>query len=408
VNRSRRGGFGGSSSSPRLSAWRARSCDPPEIEARIDFPEAAVQLERPPAPYLIEEAEVEPFLQEEPEIIQEEPEAFLTLGIETSCDETSVAVLRGERELLANVISSQVELHELYGGIVPEIASRAHVEAINPVIAEALRQADITFWDIGAVAVTMGPGLVGSLIVGLSAGKALASVLDVPLIGVNHLEAHLYGVSLAHEKAALPAIGLIVSGGHSIVVRMQDHGIYEILGETLDDAAGEAFDKIARYLGLGFPGGPVIDQLSRDGNREAIAFPRALKEESYDFSFSGLKTAVVNFVKREQAAGREPVVQDLCASFQEAIVDVLVSKAIRAAVEHETPTIFLTGGVAANSRLREALQDAAAEAEISVYVPPSELCTDNAGMVACCGFHRYRRGVRTGLDVSPDPNLPLA
>ena len=370
----------------------------------------AVQLERPPAPYVIEEPEVEtlPEAESEPEIIQQDPEASLTLGVETSCDETSVAVLRGERDLLANVISSQVELHELYGGIVPEIASRAHVAAINPVVAEALREADITFWDLDAIAVTVGPGLIGSLIVGVSAAKALASVLDVPLIGVNHLEAHLYAVLLEHAEASFPAMGLIVSGGHSMIVRVQDHGIYEVLGETLDDAAGEAFDKIARYLDLGFPGGPVIDRLSRKGDPAAIAFPRAMREEGYDFSFSGLKTAVVNYVKRERAAGREPVIQDLCASFQEAVVDVQVAKVVRAAIEYEMHTIFLCGGVAANSRLRTLLQEACDEAEIKLFYPSPQLCTDNAAMVAACGYQRYQRGIRTALDVAPDPNLPIA
>lgn len=369
---------------------------------------SAVQLERPPAPYLVEDVEeLEPKPQEEPELTETAPEPILTLGIETSCDETSVAVLRGERELLANVISSQVDLHSKYGGIVPEVASRAHVEAINPVIAEALQQADITFWDVGAVAVTVGPGLIGSLIVGVSAAKALASVLEVPLVSVNHLEAHLYGVLLEHPDAAPPAIGLIVSGGHSLIVKMTDHGIYEVLGETLDDAAGEAFDKIARFLGLGFPGGPVIDKLASGGDSGAILFPRALKEDGYDFSFSGLKTAVVNYINRERQQGREPHVQDLCASFQEAIVDVQVAKTVRAAIEHEIPTVFLAGGVAANSRLREALGAACQEAEISLYYPSPELCTDNAAMVAACGFQRYQRGITAPLDIAPDPNLPI-
>jgi N6-L-threonylcarbamoyladenine synthase len=378
---------------------------------RNSLPHAsAVQLEKPPAPYVIEEPEVETLTEPaaDAEIIQEDPEESLTLGVETSCDETSVAVLRGERDVLANIVSSQVKLHELYGGVVPEIASRAHVTAINPVIAEALREADITFWDIDAIAVTIGPGLIGSLIVGVSAAKALASVLDVPLIGVNHLEAHLYAVLLEHPDAAFPAMGLIVSGGHSLIVRIHDHGIYEVLGQTLDDAAGEAFDKIARYLDLGFPGGPVIDRLSRKGNPEAIAFPRAMREEGYDFSFSGLKTAVVNYIKRERKAGHEPLIQDLCASFQEAVVDVQVAKVVRAAIEYETPTIFLSGGVAANSRLRSLLKKACDEAEITLFYPSPELCTDNAAMVACCGYHRFQRGIRTGLDVAPDPNLPIA
>jgi N6-L-threonylcarbamoyladenine synthase len=340
--------------------------------------------------------------------IQEAPEDFITLGIETSCDETSVAALRGEREILSNIVSSQAALHERYGGVVPEIASRAHVTAINPVLAEALQTADLTLWDIGAVAVTVGPGLIGSLVVGVAAAKALASVLDVPLIGVNHLEAHLYANLLEHPDAGPPAIGLIVSGGHTLLVRMIDHGIYEVLGQTLDDAAGEAFDKVARYLGLGFPGGPIVDRMAKKGNPDAILFPRPMKEDGYDFSFSGLKTAVVNHVARERQDGREPKVEDVCASFQEAVVDVQVAKTVRAAIDYETPTVFLSGGVAANSRLREALAAACKQAELKLYFPSIPLCTDNAAMIACCGYHRWRRGVREDLDLSPDPNLPLA
>lgn len=335
-------------------------------------------------------------------------EPLLTLGIETSCDETSVAVLRGEREVLSNVISSQVSLHERFGGIVPEIASRAHVQAINPALAEALQRADVTFWDVSVVAVTEGPGLIGSLVVGVASAKAIASVLGVPLIGVNHLEAHLYSNLLEHPEAKPPAVGLIVSGGHTLLVRMHDHGIYEIVGQTLDDAAGEAFDKVARHLGLGFPGGPAIDRLARRGDREAIKFPRPMREEGYDFSFSGLKTAVVNYVNNERRAGREPKIDDVCASFQEAAVDVQVTKAVAAAVEFEVPAIFLCGGVAANFRLREALEAACKVAEVRLFYPPLEYCTDNAAMVACCGFQRYRRGIRAGLDLNPDPNLPLA
>ena len=336
------------------------------------------------------------------------PEGILTLAIETSCDETAVAVLRGERDVLSSVVSSSAALHERYGGVVPEVASRAHVQAINPALAEALTIADVTFWDIDVVAVTVGPGLAGSLIVGVAAAKALAAVLEVPLVPVNHLEAHLYAVLLQHPSAKLPAVGLIVSGGHTILVHVVDHGIYDILGQTLDDAAGEAFDKVARFLDLGFPGGPVIDRMAREGDPRAIPFPRALRGEGYDFSFSGLKTAVVGYVKREQKAGRDPSVPDVCASFQEAAVDVLVRKTVRAAVDLGIPTVLLSGGVAANSRLREALSEACVEAEIKLLYPSIDLCTDNAAMVASCGYHRYRRGIRSGLDVSPDPNYPIA
>ncbi|MGH2720975.1 MAG: tRNA (adenosine(37)-N6)-threonylcarbamoyltransferase complex transferase subunit TsaD [Actinomycetota bacterium] len=355
-------------------------------------------------PTIVPEAQPFPLTSE----VEPSPEGILTLAIETSCDETAVAVLRGERDVLSNVVSSSAALHERYGGVVPEVASRAHVQAINPALAEALTIADVTFWDIDVVAVTVGPGLAGSLIVGVAAAKALAAVLEVPLVPVNHLEAHLYAVMLQHPSARLPAVGLIVSGGHTILVHVVDHGIYDILGQTLDDAAGEAFDKVARFLDLGFPGGPVIDRMAREGDPKAIAFPRALRGEGYDFSFSGLKTAVVGYVKREQKAGREPSVPDICASFQEAAVDVLVRKTVRAAVDLGIPTVFLSGGVAANSRLREALSEACVEAEVKLLYPSIDLCTDNAAMVASCGYHRYRRGIRSGLDVSPDPNYPIA
>lgn len=333
---------------------------------------------------------------------------FHTLGIETSCDETSVAILRGEREVLANVVSSSSPLHERFGGVVPELASRAHVQAINPAIAEALVRADLTMWDVGCIAVTIGPGLIGSLVVGVAAAKSLAAVLERPLVGVNHLEAHLYANFLDHKDFKPPAVGLVVSGGHTLLVHMAGHGLYEILGQTLDDAAGEAFDKVGRVLGLGFPGGPAIDVASLSGNRRAIDFPRAMKNEGYNFSYSGLKTSVLNYMRRERAAGREPNVSDVAASFQEAIVEVQVVKTIRAAVDLGIPRVFLSGGVAANSRLREAFTMACGEAEIDFYYPSPAYCTDNAAMVACCGYHRFKRGITTGLDVNPDPNLPLA
>lgn len=332
----------------------------------------------------------------------------LILAIETSCDETSASVLRGERNILANVISSQAALHERYGGIVPELASRAHVQAINPALAEALRQADVTFWDLDAVAVTVGPGLMGSLVVGVAAAKSLAALLEVPLVGVNHLEAHIYANFLDHPEAKPPAIALIVSGGHSLLVHMYDHGMYEVLGETLDDAAGEAFDKVARFLGLGYPGGPVIDALGATGDPAAIKLPRPMRNEGYDFSFSGLKTAVLTYVDRERRAGREPDPADLCASFQEAVVDVLVTKTLRAAADRDVSTVLLAGGVAANSRLRTCLRAACEAASIAMFHPSAVLCTDNAAMIAGCGYHRYRRGVHATLDITPDPNLPLA
>lgn len=336
-----------------------------------------------------------------------EPELLLTLGIETSCDETSVAVLRGDRDVLSNVISSSAELHAKYGGVVPEIASRAHVQAINPAIAEALKRADVTLWDIDVVAVTTGPGLIGSLIVGVTAAKALAAVLEAPLVAVNHLEAHLYACLLEHQDATLPAIGLVVSGGHTLLVHMHGHGLYDIIGQTLDDAVGEAFDKVARFLGLGFPGGPAIDQVALGGDPKAIAFPRA-KPQGYDFSFSGLKTAVINYVRKQQTLGQGLNTADVCASFQEAAVDVQVLKTMRAVNAEGAMAVFLAGGVAANSRLREKLSEACREAEVRLFIPSSTYCTDNAAMVACCGYYRYRRGIRASLEINPDPNQPLA
>jgi N6-L-threonylcarbamoyladenine synthase len=344
----------------------------------------------------------------ERERISEEPDKVLTLAIETSCDETSVAILSGEREVLSNVISSSAALHEKYGGVVPEIASRAQVEAINPALSEALRQADATFWDLAVVTVTLGPGLIGSLIVGVEAAKTLAAVLDVPLVGVNHLEAHLYSNLIEQEEAAPPAVGLIVSGGHTMLVHMIDHGLYEILGQTFDDAAGEAFDKVARYLGLGFPGGPAIDAEARKGDLDVIAFPRAMLETGFDFSFSGLKTAVLRHISRERDSGREPKVADVCASFQEAVADVLSLKTVRAATEVGVTKVLLSGGVAANSRLRELLSQRCEEAGLTLFHPSPQYCTDNAAMVAVCGHQRYVRGARDGLDLRPDPNLPLA
>jgi N6-L-threonylcarbamoyladenine synthase len=332
----------------------------------------------------------------------------LVLGIETSCDETSVAVLQGERTLLANVISSQSALHERYGGIVPELASRAHVQAMNPALAEALRQADVTFWDLDAVAVTIGPGLVGSLVVGVAAAKSLSALLEAPLVGVNHLEAHIYANFLEHKDVEPPLVALIVSGGHTLLVHMAGHGRYEVLGETLDDAAGEAFDKVARHLGLGYPGGPVVDRLATGGDPGAIPFPRPMRNEGYDFSFSGLKTAVLTYVEKQRRAGRDPDVADLCASFQEALVDVLVTKTLRAARDRGVDNVLLAGGVAANSRLRDRMQASCQQAGIGLYYPSPLLCTDNAAMVASCGYWRYRRGVRTPLDVTPDPNFPIA
>jgi N6-L-threonylcarbamoyladenine synthase len=335
-------------------------------------------------------------------------EETIVLGIETSCDETSAAVVRGGREILSNVIVSQTELHGEYGGIVPEIAARAHVEALTPTIGEALFRADLTMWDLDAVAATMGPGLVGSLLVGMAEAKALSAVLEIPFVGVNHLESHIYSNLLADEKASFPALVLIISGGHTLLVDARGHGDYEVLGGTIDDAAGEAFDKVARFLGLDYPGGPEIDRLSLLGDPDAITFPRSmLGEPGFDVSYSGLKTAVINYVRKREAGGEEISVKDIAASFQKTVVTVQVAKTMDAVDHTGARTVFLCGGVAANSGLRQGLADACESRAIELFVPPLELCTDNAAMVAACGTALLRRGRYHGLDASPDPNLPL-
>jgi len=330
-------------------------------------------------------------------------EVHTVLGIETSCDETAAAVVRDGRVQLSSVISSQVDRHARYGGVVPEIASRAHVEMLNPVIAEAVVQAGIADAEIDAVAATYGPGLVGSLLVGVSAAKALALVWDVPFVAVNHLEAHLYAAMLEDPTFELPVVVLLVSGGHTMIVHWEDHGRHRVLGGTIDDAAGEAYDKVARYLGLGYPGGPVIDRISLDGDPEAIAFPRALADRPYDFSFSGLKTAVVNHVRKHP----DVTAEDVAASFQEAVVDVLVTKTRRAAADVGATGISIGGGVAANSRLREQILTVCAEDGLAAYLPDRANCTDNAAMVAAAGWWRLQTEGPSPLDTGADPGLGL-
>ena len=330
------------------------------------------------------------------------------LGIETSCDETAVAVVE-DRVALSNLISSQTGLHARFGGVVPELASRAHVEALNPLLAEALERAGCRFADIDAVAVTIGPGLVGALLVGIAGAKALAFAMGAELIGVNHLEGHIYANFLEHGAPEPPYVCLVVSGGHTMLVHMPEEHHYEVLGQTVDDAAGEAFDKIARFMGLGFPGGPALDRLAREGNPDAVRFPRAMLDSgNYGFSLSGLKTSVLRYVKAEQDAGRAVDPADLAASFQEAIVDVQVSKTIRAAREKGVRTVLLGGGVVANSRLRERILAEGERAGLRVLFPSMPLCTDNAAMIACAGASRLERGERTPFDVGADPGLELA
>jgi N6-L-threonylcarbamoyladenine synthase len=325
------------------------------------------------------------------------------LGIETSCDETAAAVVREGTSVLSSVVSSQIDLHARFGGVVPEVASRAHVELLTPVVAEALVEAGLQGPEVDAVACTVGPGLVGSLLVGISAAKALALVWDVPFVGVNHLEAHVYAAFLEEPDLPLPMLVLLVSGAHTMLVEFSDHGRYRVLGGTVDDAAGEAFDKVGRYLGLGYPGGPAIDREAMHGDPEAIPFPRPMLDSGLDFSFSGLKTAVINHVR----ANPEVSTADVAASFQAAVVDVLVTKAKRAAVEVGATGLCLAGGVAANSLLRERWLDVCTEDGLRCFLPSRSMCTDNAAMVAAAGWWRLQSDGPTALDVGADPNLKL-
>jgi N6-L-threonylcarbamoyladenine synthase len=329
------------------------------------------------------------------------------LGIETSCDETGVAVVEDDT-VLANLIASQVRLHERFGGVVPELASRAHVEALTPLLDEALAEAGLGFGDLDGVAVTAGPGLVGALLVGIAAAKSIALATSAPLIGVNHLEGHILANAVEHGAGLAPAVCLVVSGGHTMLVHMPEPHHYEILGQTMDDAAGEAFDKVARYLGLGFPGGPAVDRLAGHGDPNAIRLPRAMVDSGdYDFSLSGLKTAVLRHIKAERDAGREVDAADLAASFQEAIVDVQVSKTMQAVKDRRVETILLGGGVVANSRLRERIEKAGAEAGLRVLIPSMQLCTDNGAMIALAGAWRLERGERSPLGIGADPSMEL-
>lgn len=335
-------------------------------------------------------------------------ENTVILGIETSCDETSAAVVADGRTIMSNVIASQIPVHQKYGGVVPEIASRKHVELITSVIAEALDEAGTTLQDIHAVAVTYGPGLVGALLVGVSAAKALAYTINLPLIGVNHIESHIYANFLARPDLEFPLVCLVVSGGHTDLVYLAGHGEFELMGRTRDDAAGEAFDKVARALGLGYPGGPLIDKLAVAGNPQAVDFPRVyLEAESLDFSFSGLKSSALNYLNKAAMKGLEINKADLAASFQQAVVDVLVDKAVACAERHKVKTILVAGGVAANSRLRQQLTDTAGQKGINIAYPPPVLCTDNAAMVGCAGYFKYVRGETAPLTLNAVASLKL-
>ena len=329
--------------------------------------------------------------------------SMVVLGIETSCDETAAACVRGGTDVLSSVVSSQVDLHARYGGVVPEIASRAHNELIIPVTARALVEAGVDGSRIDAVAATTGPGLIGALLVGVSAAKALALTWGVPFISVNHLEAHLYAAFLEDPELSFPLVVLLVSGGHTMLVCMEDHGRYRLLGSTLDDAAGEAFDKVARFLGLGYPGGPAIDHEAMSGDPEAIDFPRSMIDTGLDFSFSGLKTAVVNHVRKHP----DVATADVAASFQAAVVDVLVTKARRAAKEVGATALALGGGVAANSLLREQFLGACATDGLHGFLPSRSMCTDNAAMIASAGWYEYRLHGPASLATGANPNLRL-
>lgn len=333
----------------------------------------------------------------------------LTLGIETSCDETSAAVLRGTRELLSCVIATQIPIHQKYGGVVPEIASRNHILSILPVVEQALDEAGTALSEIDQVAVTYGPGLVGALLVGVSAAKSLAFSLNVPLIGVNHLEGHIFANFLAHTELTPPFMALVVSGGHTALVDVADYETFRLMGRTRDDAAGEAFDKVARVMGLPYPGGPEIDRLAREGDPVAIDFPRALAQEgNYEFSFSGLKSAVLNYINSEKMKGHALHKADIAASFQSAVVEVLVYKAFEAIREAGRDTLVLAGGVAANRSLERRLRETAEAEGIRYLYPPPRLCTDNAAMIACRGAYAAKAGKYSDLYLNAVPGLDFA
>ena len=339
---------------------------------------------------------------------QTSTEDVLILAIESSCDETAAAVVKNGREVLSNVIYSQIALHTVYGGVVPEIASRKHVEKINQVIESALEQAGVTLQEISVIAVTYGPGLVGALLVGVSEAKAISFATGIPLVGVHHISGHISANYIEHQELKPPFACLVASGGHSHLVVVKDYGQYEIIGRTRDDAAGEAFDKVARAIGLGYPGGPKIDKLSKEGNPDAIAFPRAkVAESEYDFSFSGLKSAVLNYLNSCQMKGEEVNQADVAASFQKAVIDVLVDHSIHAVKEFGFDKFAIAGGVASNASLRAALQEACDREGITFYHPSPALCTDNAAMIGAAGYYEFIKGVRHGYDLNAVPNLKL-
>ncbi len=328
---------------------------------------------------------------------------MLILGIDTSCDDTAASVVEDGTKILSNMVSNQHEIHERYGGIVPELASRKHIEMILPVVDEAMKKAKAEFRDISAIAVCQGPGLIGSLLVGVCFAKPLCFVHNIPMIAVNHLEGHICSIFLEESKPDFPFIGLVVSGGHTNIYRVDDFSSYTELARTRDDAAGEAFDKVAKLMGLGYPGGPIIDRISIDGYPDAISFPRVNLQGSLDFSFSGLKTAVLNYLKKNPDSRKE----DVAASFQSAVIDVLVDRTIQAAKKEGVKKVCLSGGVSANSALRVAIRQKSSEEDIEVYLPSLSLCTDNAAMIASAGYYRFKRGEIADFSLNPKAYLPL-
>ena len=330
------------------------------------------------------------------------------LAIESSCDETAAAVCLNGREAASNIISSQIEIHKLYGGVVPEIASRHHLDNVNPVVDQALEEAGISMDEIDAIAVTYGPGLVGALLIGLATAKAYAIATGKPLIGVNHIQGHVCANYIAHPDLEPPFMALVISGGHTNIVDVKDYQTYHVLGSTRDDAAGEAYDKVARVLGLGYPGGPLIDKIAKAGDPQAAPFKRVyLEKGSLDFSFSGIKTGVLNYINGEKQAGREVNVADVAAGFQEAVLEVVVNKTVGAALQRGEDKIVVAGGVAANSRLREMLGEECRKHGLGLYYPPPVLCTDNAAMIGCAAYYKFMAGQTDGLDLDAIPNLEL-
>lgn len=335
-------------------------------------------------------------------------EKEIIMAVETSCDETAVAILAEGKDLLSNIVSSQIKVHQQYGGVVPEIASRKHLEQVNSLISLALKEAKLNFSQLSALAVTYGPGLVGALLVGVSTVKALAYSLKLPLISVNHIEGHIYANWLIHKQIEFPLVGLIVSGGHTALVEMRGHGEYVLLGQTQDDAAGEAYDKVARAMGLSYPGGPLLDALAREGDNNAVKLPRAwLGEHNFDFSFSGLKTAVLNYLNRAAQRGEKVNNADLAASFQASVVEVLVEKTVQAAKQKGLKTVLMAGGVSANSSLRKEMHIRCQQEGLKLYYPSLEFCTDNAAMIACAAHYRYIKGERADWHLNAVPQLRL-